>query len=243
MDDFVVALERVVAGLAKKSRVLSPREREVVAHHEMGHALVAAALVGLVDPVEKVSIIPHGVAGLGYTIQRPTEDRYLISRSELEARLAVLLGGRAAEQLMHGEFSTGAADDLEKATQLAREMVMRLGMDETVGQVVYGEPRSLLLAPFPGEGGDTRSCSERTAREIESAVRRLVQCAFDRARELLQANQRALDEGSRLLLEKETLTREELPPVIVSSGRIGRTGDAQRRGSVPRPEKSEPIRA
>jgi cell division protease FtsH len=218
MDDFVLALERVIAGLAKKSRVLSPRERAVVAHHEMGHALVAGALPGLVDPVEKVSIIPRGIAGLGYTIQRPTEDRYLIARSELEGRLAVLLAGRAAEQLVYGEVSTGAADDLEKASQLAREMVMRLGMDETVGQVVYGEPRSALLAPVPGEGADTRRYSEKTAREIESAVRRLVQSAFGRAQGILQLNRGALEEGARLLLQKETLTREELPSVVVDSG-------------------------
>jgi cell division protease FtsH len=226
LDDFVVALERVIAGLAKKSRVLGAHERAVVAHHEMGHALVAEALVGLVDPVEKVSIIPRGIAGLGYTIQRPTEDRYLITRSELEARLAVLLAGRAAEQIVHGEFSTGAADDLEKATQLAREMVMRLGMDETVGQVVYGEPRSAHLAPVVGEGSDTRRYSEKTAREIESAVRRLVQCAFERAREILLRNRGALREGASLLLQRETLSRDELPRVVPAAApAAGRAGE------------------
>jgi cell division protease FtsH len=226
-EDFALALERVVAGLAKKSRVLSARERAVVAHHEMGHALVAAALHGLVDPVEKVSIIPHGIAGLGYTMQRPTEDRYLITRRELEARIAVLMGGRAAESLSFGEFSTGASDDLEKATDLAREMVMRLGMDETVGQVVYGDPRAAFLAPAKGDGPEMRRYSEKTAREIESAVRRLVQGAFERACAILQENRAALEDGAALLLERETLTREQLPRLAAA-------------GSGPRPVAAAP---
>jgi cell division protease FtsH len=211
-DDFVVAFERVVAGLAKKSRVLSEKERAVVAHHEMGHALVNKALQGLVDPVEKVSIIPHGIAGLGYTLQRPTDDRYLISRSELEARLAVLLGGRAAELLVFSEFSSGAADDLEKATEIAREMVMRLGMDATVGQVVFGAARGAFLAGAP-DGQIARSFSEGTAREIEVGVRGLIQTAFERAQEILQENRSALAEGAGLLLAKESLTRAEIPDV------------------------------
>jgi cell division protease FtsH len=212
-DDFVIALERVVAGLAKKSRLLGPRERSVVAYHEMGHALVGRALQGLVDPVEKVSIIPHGIAGLGYTLQRPTEDRYLITRSELEARLAVLLGGRAAEILVFQEFSSGAANDLEKATEIASEMVMRLGMDPAVGQVVYGGAQTQFLGGGVA-GGDGPRSSERTARDIELAVRSLIQAAFERAHSILAENRMALDEGARLLLERESLTRDELPEVV-----------------------------
>jgi cell division protease FtsH len=212
IEDCTVALERVVAGLAKKSRILSEKERAIVAHHEMGHALVAKVLPTLVDPVEKVSIIPHGIAALGYTLQRPTEDRYLITRPELEGRLAVLLAGRAAEALVFGDVSSGAADDLQKATDIAREMVMRLGMDSTVGQAVFAEPGPAYLQG-PTDAAISSRYSERTAREIETAVRVLLQTAFDRAGAILTENRTALDEGARLLLEKETLTRDELPAV------------------------------
>src|SRR5690606_9026736 len=136
LADFTTAIERIVAGLEKKNRVLNAHERAVVAHHEMGHALVGLALPGS-DVVHKVSIIPRGIGALGYTIQRPTEDRYLMSRAELENKIAVLLGGRAAEQLIFGELSTGAADDLAKATDIAHDMVTRYGMDEELGYVVY----------------------------------------------------------------------------------------------------------
>jgi len=223
IDDFAAALDRLVTGLAKKSRLLSARERSVVAFHEMGHALVAGALRSMVDPVEKVSIIPHGIAGLGYTLQRPTEDRYLIRRDELEARLAVLLGGRAAEFLVFGQGSSGAADDLEKATGIAREMVMRLGMDETVGPVVYADPQSAFLGGTPDQL-DGRRLSEKTAREIETAVRVLVQVAFERARAILRQNREPLEEGARLLLERETLSAAEIPECRALSG--GEAGEA-----------------
>ena len=153
LDDFTAAIERIVAGLEKKSRVLSPTERNRVAHHEMGHALVAATLPG-VDPVHKVSIIPRGVGALGYTMQRPTEDRFLLARPELENRIAVLMGGRAAEALIFdGEVSTGASDDLQRATEIAMEMVTRYGMDETVGQRTYAPPPQPFLA-----GTDCQPC-------------------------------------------------------------------------------------
>ena len=141
LDDFTVAIERIVAGLEKKNRVLSPKEHEVVAHHEMGHALVAMAVPGG-DPVHKVSIIPRGVGALGYTIQRPTEERFLMTRSELENRMAVLLGGRAAEEIVFGHFSTGAADDLQRVTAIARAIVTRYGMHGELGHVVYEKERS-----------------------------------------------------------------------------------------------------
>jgi cell division protease FtsH len=136
LADFAQAIESVVTGIEKKTRVLSPREREVVAHHEMGHALIALALPGS-DAVHKVSIVPHGIGALGYTLQRPCEDRYLVQRRELDHKIAVLLGGRAAERLVFGELSTGAADDIARATAIARDMVTRYGMDEGLGHVSY----------------------------------------------------------------------------------------------------------
>jgi cell division protease FtsH len=155
LDDFTVAVERIVAGLEKKSRILNPREREIVAHHEMGHVLVALALPGT-DPVHKVSIIPRGIGALGYTIQRPTEDRFLMSREELEGKMAVLLGGRAAEEVIYGHLSTGAADDLAKVTDIARSMVMRYGMDEKLGNLSFEDERPLFL-PVPGAEGNALS--------------------------------------------------------------------------------------
>ena len=136
MDDFTRAIERIVAGLEKKSRVLIPKERRIVAYHEMGHALVALAIPGT-DPVQKVSIIPRGIGALGYTMQRPVDDRFLMSRQELEDKMTVLLGGRAAEMILGDDVSTGAADDLAKATDIARGIVMRFGMDETLGPVAW----------------------------------------------------------------------------------------------------------
>jgi cell division protease FtsH len=208
-EDFNVAIERIVAGLEKKNRLLIPREREVVAHHEMGHALVAAALPGA-DPVHKISIIPRGIGALGYTIQRPTEDRYLMTREELENKMAVLLGGRAAEHLIFDQLSTGASDDLSKATDIARNMVTRYGMGERLGPVTYeSEPNGYLGGP-----GARRLYSEETAREIDVAVREMVEAAFQRARAILARNRALLDESARALLERETLAGADLAAVL-----------------------------
>jgi len=212
LDDFTCAIERIVAGLEKKNRLLNPREREVVAHHEMGHALVAMALPG-VDPVHKISIIPRGIGALGYTIQRPTEDRFLMTREELENKMAVLLGGRAAEHLVFGHLSTGAADDLAKATDIARSMAMRYGMDEMLGSVAY-EPERTLFLQMPGMSPAARDYSEETAREIDRAVREFVQGAFDKALTLLRANRDALERGARQLLAQETLGGEDLSALL-----------------------------
>jgi cell division protease FtsH len=209
-EDFTGAVERIVAGLEKKSRLLNPREREVVAYHEMGHAIVATALPG-VDPVHKISIIPRGVGALGYTLQRPTEDRLLMSRGELRNRMAVLLGGRAAETLVFDEVSTGAADDLNKATDIARSMVTRFGMHDKLGQVIYETARQTFLSEDALAHYAEREFSEETAREIDCAVRELIAAAFDTALACLRKYRRALDEGAARLLAKETLTREELP--------------------------------
>jgi cell division protease FtsH len=209
MQDFTQGVERIVAGLEKKNRLLNPLERKVVAYHEMGHALLGMALPG-VDTVHKVSIIPRGVGALGYTIQRPTEDRFLMSRPELENKMAVLLGGRAAESLVFEEVSTGAADDLAKVTDIARSMVVRYGMDDELGNVAYEEERRSFLNPTELPMQTVRKYSEETAREIDRAVRDLVGKAFRRAREILEANRGLLDESAALLLERETLDEEAL---------------------------------
>jgi cell division protease FtsH len=214
MEDFTRAVERIVAGLEKKNRLLNPMERKVVAYHECGHAMVGMALPGS-DTVHKVSIIPRGVGALGYTIQRPTEDRFLMSRPELENKMAVLLGGRAAETLVFEEMSTGAADDLAKVTDIARAMVVRYGMNERLGNVAYEEERRSLL----GTGTEmpvqqtARTYSEATAREIDEAVRDLVAAAFERAKAILGENRTLLDETAALLLERETLDEAELKVV------------------------------
>jgi cell division protease FtsH len=207
LDDFTAAVERIVAGLEKRSRILSPREREVVAHHEMGHALVALSLPGT-DPVHKVSIIPRGIGALGYTIQRPTEDRFLMTRGELENKMAVLLGGRAAEHIVYGHLSTGAADDLAKVTDIARSMVMRYGMDEKLGSLSYEEERAPFL-PVP-LGGAERRYSEETARDIDRAVHAIAQAAFDRAVAILTKHRATLEDGARRLLQQETLSEEDI---------------------------------
>jgi cell division protease FtsH len=208
MDDFNRAFERIVAGLEKKNRLLNPRERQVVAHHELGHALVALTLPG-VDPVHKVSIIPRGVGALGYTLQRPTEDRFLMTVQELENKMCVLLGGRAAEQLVFGEISTGASDDLVRVTDIARSMVTRYGMEDKVGQAALETERGTFLG-LPSEGGGRRY-SEETAREIDVAVRERIDRIYHKAGQILRDRRAELDRLAKKLLEKETLTAEELP--------------------------------
>jgi cell division protease FtsH len=212
MQDFTAAVERIVAGLEKRNRVMSEQERRTVAVHEMGHALVAIVLPGT-DPVHKISIIPRGIGALGYTMQRPAEDRYLASRTELENRLAVLFGGRAAEALVIGELSTGAADDLAKASDLALDMVTRFGMAQEVGQVAYEQPRSPFLDPAGAMQHQQRPHSEATSRAIDEAVRRLVDGAFARATEILTRRRALLEEGAQQLLSRETLTEAELAPL------------------------------
>ena len=210
LEDFTVAIERIVAGLEKKSRVLSAEERRRVAYHEMGHALVASSLPG-VDPVQKVSIIPRGVGALGYTMQRPTEDRFLLNESDLKNRIAVLMGGRAAEQLVfEGEISTGAADDLQRATEIAFEMVTHYGMDQKVGQRTYAQTRQQFLGLPRAEHIEA---AEATAREIDVAVRDIVAQGLDHATEVLKSRRADLEEGAKLLLTKETLIVQDFPAI------------------------------
>jgi cell division protease FtsH len=205
--DFSEAIERMIAGLEKRNRVLNEQERRVVAHHELGHALVAMALPGT-DPVHKISIIPRGVAALGYTLQRPTEDRFLMTRDELENKMAVLLGGRAAEEVVFDHLSTGAANDLAKVTEIARSMVMRYGMVKALGHVAYADEPGLYLSSQGFQ--KQREFSEETAREIDIAVRQIVDGTYQKALAILRRERAALERWALKLLEKETLGESEL---------------------------------
>jgi len=209
MQDFTAAIERIIAGLEKRNRLLNPREREIVAYHEMGHALVAMALPG-VDPVHKVSIIPRGMGALGYTIQRPTEDRFLMTREELENKMAVLLG-RAAEWLVFAHLSTGAADDLAKVTDIARAMVTRYGMSTRLGHLALErEPNAFLGNEALLGLKPQHDYAESTATAIDEEVQELVQAAFQRSLSLLEARRELLERCARQLLQQETLDAEEL---------------------------------
>ncbi|MBE2243058.1 MAG: ATP-dependent zinc metalloprotease FtsH [Burkholderiaceae bacterium] len=214
LADFTLAIERIVAGLEKKSRVLNPREREITAYHEMGHALVAIALPGT-DRVHKISIIPRGIGALGYTIQRPTEDRFLMTRDELEHKIMVLLGGRAAEHVVYGHLSTGAADDLAKATDIARDMATRYGMVEELGYLAYDERAPTLLDPTGlGQPQHGLVASPETQQRIDEAVRAIVMDAFARARAILVERRDLLERCARELLAKETLDEAQLRALL-----------------------------
>lgn len=212
LDDFTAAVERIVAGVERKSSLLLPQERQVVAYHEMGHALAAATLPGM-DPVHKVSIVPRAVGALGYTLQRPNADHFLVSCQTLKDRMVVLMAGRAAEFIVYGQISTGAADDLAKATDIARQLVTRFGMSETLGQAVLERHTASYLGENLLAARD-KDYSEHTAREIDLAIRALLEDAYSRAKALLEQRRTDLDTGARLLLEKETLTPEEFPALV-----------------------------
>jgi len=220
LADFTAAVERIVAGLERRNRVLNPKEREAVAFHEMGHALVALAQPGT-DPVHKVSIIPRGIGALGYTIQRPTEDRYLMTRAELEQKIAVLLGGRAAEKLVFGVLSTGAADDLAKATDMARDMVTRYGMDEGLGYVAFEPKRQQMLELPAGVLPQGSPVSEHTQRRIDDAIRAIVMAGFEHATAILTRNRGVLERGARALLDKETLDEAAIGALAMDLKQIG----------------------
>jgi cell division protease FtsH len=217
MADFEEAIDRVVAGLEKKSRVLSEKERDIVAHHEMGHALVATS-VAHADPVHKVTIIPRGIAALGMTYQLPTEERFLMTRSELEDRIAVLLGGRVAEELVYGEVSTGAHNDLDRASEFARLMVMKYGMSDRVGLVTFGD-RTPLYLKGPGAGwGNERDYSEATARTIDEEVRGILDRTHDRVRGILTTKKSILVAAAQELKRIETLEGERLRRALAGEG-------------------------
>ncbi|HEX7118835.1 MAG TPA: ATP-dependent zinc metalloprotease FtsH, partial [Longimicrobiales bacterium] len=231
MDELDEAIDRVVAGLEKKSRLIDERERRIVAYHEAGHAIVAER-VETADPVHKISIIPRGVSALGYTQQLPTDDRYLLRRQELIDRLTVLLGGRAAEELVFDEISTGAGNDLERASEIARRMVTEFGMSDALGPVHLSSRRNALFldareTPAGEDGG--RGFSEETARVIDAEVRRLVSDAHDRALDLLRGDREILEELARRLLEQEIVDREELRRLM---GKPPREADEETRPEI-----------
>jgi len=212
MQDFDEAAERIVAGLERKNRVMNPVEKETVAYHEAGHALVAESRPNA-DRVTKVSIIPRGVAALGYTLQTPTEDRYLMRRAELLDRIDVLLGGRVAEEIVFGDVSTGAQNDLQRVTDLARHMVTQYGMSEALGLVTFEEPRT---NPFLNPAGASRSreYSEKTAQTIDDEIREIIGAARERVRTTLTQRRGALDALAKLLLEKEVVDRKGLEALV-----------------------------
>jgi cell division protease FtsH len=210
------AVERVVAGLEKRNRVLSPDEKKRVAYHELGHALVATALPAGADNVHKISIIPRGVAALGYTMQLPTEDRFLMTESELENRVATLLGGRAAEELIFDEVSTGAHDDLSKATDIARSMVKTFGMSPRLGQVSLEKDRRAIMLQSPLEPAIRGEYSEQTARAIDDEVRRIIDEQRERVAEILSRRRQVLVRAAQLLLAKETITGQELRDLMTA---------------------------
>ncbi len=210
------AVERIIAGLEKKNRVLNKKEKERVAHHEVGHASVALALPGA-DTVQKISIIPRGIAALGYTLQLPTEDRFLMTKAELENKIAVLLGGRVAEELIYQEVSTGARDDLLKATDIAKNMVKAYGMSEKLGQMSFdGERQPLFLQA--GQSPRGSDYSEDTAREIDCEVRRIIDTQHERVTQILNARLPLLRQAAAVLLQKETISGEELHAIAAQTG-------------------------
>jgi cell division protease FtsH len=201
LEDFQAAIERVIAGLEKKSRRLSEKETNIVAYHEAGHAIVAGALEGA-DPVHKISIVSRGIGALGYTLQVPLEDRYLVTRQELEDKICMLLGGRAAEEIIFGDVSSGASNDLQRVTDIARRMVLQYGMGKAIGNLAYSDDPSPFLQSM---GMNTRSYSNRTAEMIDDEVHTLVDELYGRTRELLEKNGELLHEMASTLKAEEVL--------------------------------------
>jgi cell division protease FtsH len=213
MAEFEEAVERVMAGLEKKNRLINPKEREIVAYHEMGHAIVALSIPGA-DPVQKISIIPRGIAALGYTLQVPTEDRYLMSKTELIGRITILLGGRAAEEIILQDVSTGAHNDLSRATDIARSMVKEYGMSEKIGQVYFARKKSAPFLHAMSEGAEEHS--EATAQTIDEEVRAIINRQYERAKEILTEQKAVLVKGAQLLMEKEKIDGDELRALMES---------------------------
>ncbi|MCG6946402.1 MAG: ATP-dependent zinc metalloprotease FtsH [Deltaproteobacteria bacterium] len=216
--EFQDAIDRIIGGLEKKNRMMNEKEKRIVAYHESGHALVAMS-VPTADPVNKVTIIPRGIAALGYTQQLPTEDRYLMTRDELLDRLCVLLGGRVAEEIIFKDISTGAQNDLQRATDIARSMVTEYGMSDKLGLVTYAKERRPLFLDTGISPG--KEYSEETAQEIDAEVSRLMQACHDRVREILTEKQGQLETISQTLLEKETILGEELQELLDSKATAG----------------------
>ncbi len=215
MNDFEDSIERVVAGLEKRNRLMNDEEKNIVAHHEVGHALVACLVPGA-DPVRKVSMIPRGAAALGYTMQMPTEDRYVLRRNELMDRIGVMLGGRSAEEVVFGEVSTGAQNDLQKATELAREMVIEFGMCDELGPLSYSRRGNQQGDAAEFMAGSR--WSERTARKIDEAIREIIEDAHTKALELLHEHRDALLDVAAALKEQEVIEQEDLAAMLAEHG-------------------------
>ena len=209
--DFEEAIDRVVAGLEKKNRLMSKKEKEIVAFHESGHAIVASFLPNA-DPIRRISIIPRGIAALGYTLQLPTEDRYLMTKSELLDRLAILLGGRVAEEIIFGEISTGAHNDLQRSTDIATSMVKEYGMSETLGYVTFEKEKQPLF--LPSSFLSSKEYSEDTARQIDAEVKKIVDETYGRAKGILTSQKDKLKELAQLLLEKEVVEEADLKKIV-----------------------------
>jgi cell division protease FtsH len=209
--DFEEAIDRVVAGLEKKNRLMSKKEKEIVAFHESGHAIVASFLPNA-DPIRRISIIPRGIAALGYTLQLPTEDRYLMTKSELLDRLAILLGGRVAEEIIFGEISTGAHNDLQRSTDIATSMVKEYGMSETLGYVTFEKEKQPLF--LPSSFLSSKEYSEDTARQIDAEVKKIVDETYGRAKGILTSQKDKLKELAHLLLEKEVVEEADLKKIV-----------------------------
>jgi cell division protease FtsH len=221
MSDFEEAIDRVVAGLEKKNRLINPKEKQIVATHETGHALVAALTPGA-DQVHKISIIPRGIAALGYTQQLPTDDRYLMTREELLGKVDVLLGGRAAEEVVFGEVSTGAHNDLQRATDIVRSIVVEYGMGKTLGPLTYGRRRPLFLGDQSGYFPDgPREYSEATAEAVDAEMKELMAARMQRVSELIRSARPLLDRLSRLLLEHEVLEADEFKRIVAEWKQTG----------------------
>jgi cell division protease FtsH len=236
--EFDDAIDRVLAGLEKRKKVMSRKEKEIVAYHETGHALMAS-LLDSTDPVHKISIIPRGIAALGYTMQRPTEDRYLMTKKELMDRLSVLLGGRVAEEIVFREVSTGAHDDLSKATDIAKSMVKEFGMSELVGHITYEtERKSMFLDVNPDSTG--KHYSEETAREIDNEIRRIVEEAYAGVSRTLSDKKPLLEQVAKILLEKEVIEGEELRKLVneyLEKEQIEGDDESQYRKEADRPHR------
>ena len=202
MEEFEEAVERVIAGLEKKNRLINEEERKIVAYHEIGHAIVALSLPGT-EPVQKISIIPRGIAALGYTIQVPTEDRFLMKKTELLNKIATLLGGRAAEEIVFGDISTGAHNDLARATDIARSMVKEYGMSDRIGQVYFSRKKGAQFLDISVEGA--KEYSEETAKMIDDEVKEIINSQYQRAVSILKDKREVLEEGAKILLEKEKI--------------------------------------
>ncbi len=212
MTDFEAAIDRIVAGLEKKRRVMNQKEKEIVAYHECGHTIVAE-LLPTTDPVHRVSIVQRGIAALGYTLQLPTEDRYLMTRAELLDKLCVMLGGRVAEEVIFNEISTGAQNDLQRAAGIVRSMVKEYGMSEKFGPLTFEKERRPLFLDM-GLPNGPKEYSEETARELDQEVKKLIDSSYQKVKEMLTQNQDRLRNLAKVLLEKETLEGEEIRKIL-----------------------------